>query len=468
MSSSPLKFEICVGNAREVLRGLADESIHCIVTSPPYWSLRDYQTAPSIWGGKNDCRHEWIETKHNPQPHGDTGANGGLGGGHKSQVATRVGVISSGYCRRCHAWRGSLGLEPELDQYVDNLVEVFREARRVLRKDGTMWLNLGDSYAGSWGRNGDAGGGQWSRSAPQFDRPAYAGKEDWRPSTSLKQSPASRWRPGAGRADGKVDMRGQRNRNGCGAVAGLKPKDLCGIPWRAAMALQEDGWWLRSCVVWVKPNSLPESVRDRPVSSHEFVFMFARSKRYFYNYSASRNESATMQNLRNVWTIPTEPFPLAHFAVFPRELARRCVSLGTTDHGVCSACGCPREQTFVKGKLPSAGHRGSRFDRGKTAQRDGGDRTQPGRRFASVEGGVRITCACRADIIAPVVLDPFAGSGTVGVVCKTIGRSFIGIELNPEYAEMARKRIAGAHPGTGNYRPDRNESFPLFTGVDCG
>lgn len=311
-----MKDQILCGDALEVLHTLPDESAHCCVTSPPYWGLRDY------------------------------------------------GV------------EGQIGLEPTPEEYVAKLVEVFREVRRVLRADGTLWLNLGDCYAAP-GKGGPWDGGRGQKNT------------------------------------GRVLYARQANR---GSFPGPKPKDLVGIPWRVAFALQADGWWLRSDIIWHKPNAMPESVRDRPTGAHEHIFLLAKSQRYYYDQDAIREPFATPphaprnkprpgvlsrygagpgtpdpsgdpdrvwgnpkgRNKRTVWTVPTRPFKGAHFAVFPPDLIRPCI-----------LAGCP-------------------------------------------EGGI--------------VLDPFFGSGTVGVVALQEGRHFIGIELNPEYCEMARERVSGVVP----------------------
>lgn len=307
----------------EGLAQLADESVHCVVTSPPYWGLRDY------------------------------GAE------------------------------GQIGLEPRPDAFVAKMVEVFREVRRVLRNDGTLWLNLGDSYSRDPGKGG---------SGP----------------------------------NGKGDRANVRN-----GAAGLKPKDIVGIPWRVALALQSDGWYLRSDIIWHKPNPMPESVTDRPTKSHEYVFLMSKSERYFYDADAIKEKAAypnganspqsiaspygqgftrnaakvgdgrkdlrsdvesrhrasipggqSMQaepdgrrNKRSVWTIATAPFSEAHFATFPPELPELCIKAG-----------CP---------------------------------------------------------VGGTVLDPFSGAGTTALVADRLQRNAIGIELNPEYAAMSERRING-------------------------
>jgi len=329
---------IVQADARQI--PLADESVHMCVTSPPYWGLRDYGL-------------------------GDAG----------------------------------IGLEKTPDEYVANIVAVFREVWRVLRDDGTLWLNLGDSFAG---------GGRTS-----YDTDA---KSNGR---------GGNFRPGAGRADGIVDERGQRNRNGIGPVMGLKPKDLVGIPWRVAFALQADGWYLRSDIIWHKTNPMPESVTDRPTKSHEYLFLLAKQPRYYYDAEAIREEetestksrnkynravprSAELhhgkgylatpagkiqdgrgRNRRDVWTIPTSPYKGAHFATFPPKLVEPCVLAG------------------------------------------------------SPLGGI--------------VLDPFCGSGTVGQVCRLHGRRFVGLDLSMKYLrELALPRAEGKQAAGANL------DLPLF------
>lgn len=262
---------IITGDARTALENFDDNHFDCIVTSPPYWGLRDY------------------------------------------------GVD------------GQIGAENTVDQYISDLVQVFREARRTLKNDGTLWLNIGDSYT--------------------------SGGRTWRDADSKNK----------GRA---MDYRAP-------TPEGLKPKDLIGIPWKLAFALQQDGWYLRSDMIWNKPNCQPESVKDRPTRSHEYVFLLSKSERYHYDWEAIKEPAVDTKqktkNRRTVWNIKTEPYPGSHFAVFPRELVRLCVSAGSRPDGV--------------------------------------------------------------------VLDPFLGSGTTGVVCNELHRKSVGIELNPDYAELAYKRL---------------------------
>lgn len=345
-----MTVRILQGDCREVLKTLPDQSVHCVVTSPPYFGLRDYGVA------------------------------------------------------------GQIGLEASPWEFVAGMVEVFREVRRVLRDDGTLWLNLGDSYAGS-GRGGN-------------------------PEAGTKQS-TNRGSQTVGVIYGREDASAERERlkvqNARLADAGIKPKDLIGIPWMVAFALRADGWYLRSDIIWHKPNPMPESVTDRPTSAHEHIFLLSKSQRYHYDAAAIReaaiysglpgqdesgfknaadfngkhaahphvrNEKGRRKrglpprhaqyessdqagldhvgrgagrNARNVWTVATRPFAEAHFATFPPRLIEPCIKAG------------------------------------------------------SPVGGI--------------ILDPFGGSGTTALVADRLQRSAILIELNPEYVDMARRRV---------------------------
>ena len=229
---------------------------------------------------------------------------------------------------------GQIGAEDSLDAYIADLTAVFRSVRRVLADDGTLWLNLGDGYT--------SGGRTWR--AP--DKKNAGRSMSYRPDTP----------------------------------PGLKPKDLIGVPWRLAFALQADGWYLRSEVIWHKPNAQPESVKDRPARAHEHLFLLSKSERYHYDHAAVRERAVggALRNRRSVWSVNTEPFPEAHFATFPTALVDPCVRAGS----------------------------------------------EPG----------------------DTVLDPFFGSGTVGVVCAALGRRFVGVELNPEYAAIAHTRLGWPVP----------------------
>jgi DNA modification methylase len=396
-------FVLYIGDVRQVLAELPDESVHCVVTSPPYWGLRDYAVA------------------------------------------------------------GQLGLEPTPDQYIRNMVGVFREVRRVLRRDGTLWLNIGDSYAS------DTKGSGGLAPSPTLGIDA-AGKS--------RMSEANRLR--ANRRAAYEPRRVQH---------GLKQKDLCGIPWRLAFALQQDGWYLRAEIIWAKPNPMPESVTDRPTKAHEQVFLLTRSPRYFYDADAVRESAeygrrdwnggvnfkggditkrhgqtsvtgadpSAGRNLRSVWEIPTEPFPQAHFATYPQALVERCVKAGTSEHGCCPECGAPWERET------EVAYRNDTTTSGRPAEGNGRKRDDPVTQ-AGFASGVRTrkhtttlgwhpTCDCPTDgtylgetvwkpppPIPCTVFDPFIGSGTTALVARRLGRKCVGIELSLEYAQICLER----------------------------
>ncbi len=329
---------------------------------------------------------------------------------------------------------------------------MFREVKRVLRDDGTLWLNYGDCYAGS---------------TTGADRPPE---------------------PGHTHEDSGRVKTGQENKHRR-PDAGLKPKNLVGMPWRIAFALQADGWYLRSDIIWSKPNAMPESVTDRPTKSHEYVFLLTKSSRYFYdvdavreaqnwvggagnrNYRAgsengreaegqSNRPNPAGRNRRTVWEIATQPTPEAHFATFPEALVEPCIKAGTSARGCCPSCGAPWlrvvERLPVTGrnenKTPSSAHAAVKCSRaGESHVKTVG--WQPG-------------CQCAIDHTVPCsVLDPFGGSGTVAKVARDLGRSSILIEINPEYVQIAKKRLRiGEQLDSGvceyvvkNFRPEASK-----------
>jgi DNA modification methylase len=402
-----MTFELITGDCLAELAKLPDESAQCCVTSPPYWGLRDY------------------------------------------------GV------------EGQIGLEETPEAYVARLVAVFREVRRVLRDDGVMFLNLGDSM---WGGKGKSG----------YELPHEA--EERRAKGETFQT-----------GHNVPGYMGMRPSDGKHPV--LKPKDLVGIPWRVAFALQADGWWLRSDIIWAKPNPMPESVTDRPTKAHEYVFLLSKAATYYYDAEAIReigsNNShgggnpethlsrkvtianggnshsglvvtqpagANGRNARSVWTIATQPFRGAHFATMPVALAERCIKAGSSERGCCGVCGAPWERVVEKGKVVCVGG-SSKPERDKREmsesgpmerrKADGSNASQYATQFQQREHlslGWRPTCACGGDVVPCVVSDPFSGAGTTGVAAIGLGRSYIGIELKAEYNAMAQARLDQAQP----------------------
>lgn len=273
------------GHVLDVLRTLPDESVHCIITSPPYWGLRAYGTEPQIWlSGKEPCaEHTWESFTRQGQSGGTRIAKVQIKGKDNFQI---IPSSQQDTCSVCGAWRGELGLEPTPELYVEHLTQIFREARRVLRNDGVLWLNMGDSYIGGKGRSGSRGA-------------EYQAERKER-GESLNNAAQTLGGPKQTRPTDNRAMLVESN---------LKPKDLAMIPFRVALALQADGWCLRSICPWIKRNGMPESVRDRPTVSHEYWFMLTKSPRYFWDAEAARKPLAldTLPRYsrgmnRNKWT----------------------------------------------------------------------------------------------------------------------------------------------------------------------
>jgi len=617
------RHTILVGDVRERLRDIPDDSVHCVVTSPPYFGLRDYSTGR--WeGGLPECDHK---VRKDPRIESST-----LGGGKGTTGHQQEGYRDQ--CGRCGAVRvdRQIGLEPTLADYLATMVDVFREVRRVLRPDGTCWLNIGDSYAG--------GGGYY-------------------PDAPSNQPDAAKARNAPGAQINGARIAGQRS------LHGLKPKDLMMVPARLAIALQDDGWWLRSDIIWHKRAPMPESVTDRPTSAHEHIFLLTKAPKYFYDAAAVAEPSeepdrirldriggasghtvrhspggmmrgVQTRNLRNVWTLSPEPFSgwtetsrqvpvafdeadddtwrtpstdcpvhewtgrpdpirvrdergggasirtsgngirrdseprsdsaptgliraeatpdesldslpllralaatphsngtsktghapatsspctpsgetqrrtddmpaspacaalhhdmpassismddlgahrephtsagtvrtssephvsapctcsyhkivtesISHFATYPTEIPRRAIKAGTSERGVCAACGAPWVRQVERRPMVIA-----RSDRREQMGEFG--RTQSSGTMVSPPStqttGWAPSCACDADVIPATVIDPFLGSGTTMLVADQLGRTCIGVELNPAYAAMAEKRV--------------RSDAPLFAGV---
>ena len=408
--------KLYVGHVLDVLRELPDKHFHVVITSPPYWGLRDYGIEPTIWGD-SDCEHEW----------GDDGIV-------SSEAQTRVQPAPQGHCTKCGAWRGCLGLEPTVDLYLEHLVSVFREIWRVLRDDGTLWLNLGDSYAGSgqaWQTSRDGTGNSWGRP----------------------------WVTTTGRPPGYISSR-QPN--------GIKPKDLIGIPWRVALALQYDGWYLRQDVIWSKPNVIPESVTDRPSKAHEYLFLLSKCRRYFYDAEAIKEDvspethargpryhptpkeapensriknnpsfrAATWgyvekRNKRSVWCVPTFGFSESHFATFPPDLIKPCILASTSEKGCCPECGKPWIRKVERTGYVPGNTRTKTDSTGWAPVERATTEWQPG-----CECGIEEVVPCRC-------LDPFGGAGTTALTARQIGRHSVYIDLSQKYADLAIDRLSG-------------------------
>lgn len=431
--------EVICGNALEVLPTLPAGSFHCCITSPAYWGLRSYgEAAEMVFGGEKDCRHEWGEAL--ARTHQGGGNQGVPPEWQRPSRAAHTGGTSGQFCSLCGAWRGQFGLEPTPEMYVEHTLEFLRAIRRVLRDDGTVWWNIGDSYARNPGRGVKFQAG---------------------PATYLENRQAT-----------------EGNR-GPEVPEGLKEKDLVMIPFRVALAAQADGWWVRSVIIWNKPNPMPESVRDRPTTSHEYVLLLTKSKSYFYDADAIREpqtgtahskgtklhppiEDAGIghkdwhkytpdvivpggRNKRTVWTISTKPYPEAHFATFPPDLIEPMIL--TTPTKCCAECGAGWERVVERGLTTHNGPTESLYPKGSTANRLALLRQAARERGGEYVGanrtvGFQPICSCNQGTVAATILDPFAGTGTVGWVARKHGRDYVLIEMVPEYMKLIEKRLS--------------------------
>lgn len=403
---------IIQGHALDVLRTLPSESVQMCATSPPYLGLRDYNCPPATFGD---------------------------------------------------GWSGELGHEDTPDLFVAHLVEVFREVRRVLTPSGVLFVNMGDSYSGSGVNDGTK--------SPGLSKAAQRSSPETRPGATKRWS------------------------------CPCKPKDLIGVPWLLAFALRADGWFLRSDIIWAKGVSfcptysgscMPESTRDRPTCSHEHVFLLSKAQRYYYDADAVREGWAderggdpgggiascehrvslgqprrpttapktSGRNLRNVWTINPKPYAGAHFAVWPPALVEPMVKAGSSERGCCPACSAPWERVVEKTRTLEAGRLakglGSTFNDACLSGRQARDGAEEASglhsTLSSVTTGWRPTCDCPEHEPVPcTVLDPFAGSGTTGIVAVSLGRRFVGIDINGGDCDLgghtAQQRVDAAGNG---------------------
>jgi len=423
-----LRNTILVTDVLSGLSKLPDESIDCVVTSPPYWGLRDYSIAPLIWDAAPDCTHDWQPVIENPRRDRRWPEEKRAGGSavSASQQAINYTVKDFGqFCSRCHAWRGCLGLEPTIALYLTHLMQIFDELHRVLKPSGTMWINLGDCYGGGWGLKRRLSDADSDNSVPT--------------------------------------------------------KSLSLLPHRFAIAMLSRGWILRNHVVWYKPNHMPASVRDRLANSWDHVFFFVKAQRYFFDLDAIRVPHRSLARVRaadsgrktrrrqlephkahefnpngknpgDCWHIPSQATPYDHFATFAERLVEMPIRAGCPAL-VCSRCGRPKRLVRIKPPNPFA------FDM-QYRDAQAGHVKLPGRKAPAKEkvaayddkaytspGGPRVVavgCGCRRPFLPGIALDPFMGTGTTALVTRRLGRDFIGFEISERYAAMARERVGKA------------------------
>lgn len=428
------KNNILQGDALSVLKKMPGQSVNMIMTSPPYWALRDYgDNVQSIWGGDPECKHEFnIKTKA-----GDIrfrGENSDIGNDKNPEIYKGNG--EGNFCSKCGAWRGQLGLEPSFELYIKHLCDIFEESKRVLRDDGTLWVNLGDTYGGSWGSSGHT------------------------PETKN----LNRLTIGYGSTKGTAE-----------ATKGME-KSLVMIPFRFAIEMVNRGWILRNTLIWHKPNCMPSSAKDRFTVDYEYVFYFSKKKKYYFEQQFETQLESSVyrtnyhfggvpgdqypnekrqnpypyewkpnmlgRNKRAVWSICPQPYPEAHFATYPEELCVTPISAGCPLY-VCKKCRKPREKIVEStgGTTGKSWHDHSKDKEMGMHQSVSGLQNQGEIPYQRNHLGYT-DCNCNAGFEPGIVLDPFFGSGTTGLTALKLGRAFVGIEQNAEYIELANKRLA--------------------------
>jgi len=502
------------GDALEHLKTFPDESIDCVVTSPPYWATRDYgESNEVVWGGDKNCEHD-FDLKEGKDPmdrggHGDRDSENSI----TATWEMRKG-IKSGFCVKCGAWKGQLGLEPTFDLYIKHLADIFSEVKRILKKTGTVWINLGDSYSGNMGKR--AG---WTDNKLGFEKQEAIDK-------------------GVALTDNKFEY-------------SLPQKCLSLIPFRFVIEMCNRGWICRNVLIWHKPNCMPSSVRDRFTVDFEYIFFFSKSKKYFFErqfekyseetiprmlrgmnenkwtmgangqtphnlsqprpnitkvmppiggkkhvegkenlnptYSGNRPEwNEYGRNKRAVWKIPTHPFGegvcmncghfakpkskqekkgyfggedkskrvcegcgeilvTSHFAIFPEELIETPIKAGCPEF-ICIKCGKPKKVVYKENRINTrpglntgTKKSGTKEDPNKPLHNS--DLSKYRQQIIREKTLHKPTCNCNTEFTSGIILDPFFGAGTTGLVALKQNKKFIGIEINPEYVKIAQKRL---------------------------
>ena len=419
------------GNVLDVLNKLPEKSINMCITSPPYWALRDYgEGTNKIWDGDPNCEHKWGKKlkRAGSEYRND---KGNLNGAENKKEIAKINNSDSGnFCQKCGAWKGQLGLEPNFDLYIKHLCDIFDGVKRVLRDDGTCWVNIGDTY---WG----------SGAGTQYEPKTENAKEVYTiPYYSHKNT--------------------QRNKD-----ANYKSKCLVQIPHRFAIEMTNRGWILRNTIIWHKPNCMPSSIKDRFTVDFEYMFFFSKNKKYYFEQQLEKAKtpgsvhvakkgdkssiikntvnatyfdrnytSGKTRNMRTTWTINPKPFKEAHFAVYPEELITTPIKAGCPKE-VCKKCGKPKELDIERKTMKV--HRNKRDGDGDRAI--GGVLQKFKQENPDIIKGYKPTCDCNTGFKTGTVLDIFMGAGTTGLVAEKMNRKWIGIDLNKEYCDIAIKRI---------------------------
>ena len=424
---------IICGNALEELKKLPDESVSMVMTSPPYYGLRDYGLEPVVWDDPGGCEHNFGAAELKKLRKDENRAYKSIVGSNSSEEYQPNVLNNGNFCSLCHAWRGSLGLEPDFNLYLSHLIQIFGECKRILRKDGCMFINISDSYGGS------------SANVP------YA----------VKTKGDTSFLPDNIEYMSKV-----------GHTRGRYSKSLLGIPERLAIRLTDElNLIRRNTIIWHKPNCIPSSASDRFTVDFEYIYFFTKSGKYCFEqqfealitepHNPGNKNRVPMthhfdepdrvwgnplgRNMRTVWRIPSQPYREAHFATYPEELVRRCIKAGCPEY-VCSKCGQAREKIFKTEfiKRPT-NDKPENYKAIKQEQDGNRDSMIVARKGVGNNIHTEIgysQCSCSAPFVSGIVLDPFAGSGTTGAVAKELNRDYILIEQNPDYIKLIEKRLS--------------------------
>ena len=421
--------KIICGDNLSVMKKMPDESIDMALTSPPYWGLRDYGFK-QIFGGDPDCKHIWTTENvyHDNLRFRDPNKKAKVGHNKNPKVYSDP-KLKQGDCIYCGAWKGQLGLEPTPELYIEHLTEIFNEVKRILKKEGTLWLNIGDTYST-----------HTSKRSGQFGKDIKEGFDD---------------------------IYSQKR------ILPLQEKCLCMIPERLAWSLIQNGWILRNKIPWIKPNYMPSSAKDRYTNKWEYIFYFVKSRKNYFDLDSVREPhkgtgggpgfgANALQQNRNyeqrehpkgknpgdIWIINTQPCPFKniHFATFPEKLCKKAIIPGSPEE-VCKKCGKARERIYKSKFTDHNGQTKTAYDkeisnagrlaRLRQAAREKGAEYQNEKEFIGYTD-----CGCKAGFDGGIVLDPFCGVGTALYVAKELRRRFIGIDIKKEYCEMAEKRLA--------------------------
>lgn len=442
----PEPNQVYLGHCLKVLRSWPDNFVDCVVTSPPYWGLRSYNTKPQIWDADPACKHRWGTTIKHPKFDKRTREEkikNGANVGNNLSTEKHSPMDSGRFCKKCTAWKGELGLEPDFRAYIRHLIQIFTEVYRVLKPTGTCFVNMGDSYVASGGN--------------------YDGDGSTGTTTTMHYKAGNKRMPDTGRVA----------RTKIAKSAGLKPKSLMNIPYRFAIAMTDEvGFIQRNELIWWKRDAQPSSATDRWTVDFEPIFFFTKTGKYYFEqqlelaeskpgkrktnvdtsahnvsvpYARAGNPYGSKRNARTVLDISTEKTDLEHYASYPTRLVELPITAGCP-YSICDECGKAKYLVYPKITHSESGSgKSGNPILGKTQIDNSQIRENNDIRLGPVTDYGTPTehvCECKRGFVPGIVLDPFAGTGTTQVVAVRLGRWFLGIELQEDYHKDLTERLA--------------------------